>query len=232
MSNKIVSIPSLQEEVNTLYCHYTFDNFVVGKSNQSAYSAAQSAFSKIQNIYNPIFISGTIGVGKTHLLHAIGHSAYNDGKVVIYTTIERFMNDFTDNSRNLTMDAFRNKYRTCDVLLIDDIQYLANKFHTQEELYHIFNELYLANKQIVVTANILLEEIDGLEDRLKSRLGGGLITEIGFPEKETKIAIIKKKSEMHDLTLTNEIIDNIVTTTGNDIREIESQIINLTLTNH
>ena len=132
---------------------------------------------------------------------------------------------------NQTMDIFRNKYRTCDVLLIDDIQYIAHKFHTQEELYHTFNELHLSGAQIVVTSTVALEHIDGLDERLKSRLGGGFMTDIGLLDEDTKKEIIQKKSAQYNLTLTNEVINDIVLQAGEDIRKIESALINLSL-NH
>lgn len=206
---------------------YTFDSFVVGSSNQYAYTAAKSIAEKPGIMYNPVFIYGPTGLGKTHLIHAIGNFCQNRGKSVIYATIEQFMNDFTYNLRNQSMDRFREKYRNCDVLLIDDTQFLSNKIQTQEEFFHTFNELHSAGKQIVLTSDKPPKMINGLEDRLKSRFEWGLIADIGLPELETKIAIIKKKCELDGISLSSDIINYIAANMGDNIREIESAIINL-----
>lgn len=206
---------------------YTFDSFVVGSSNQYAYTAAKSIAEKPGIIYNPVFIYGPTGLGKTHLIHAIGNFCQNKGKSVIYATIEQFMNDFTYNLRNQSMDRFRDKYRSCDVLLIDDTQFLSNKIQTQEEFFHTFNELHSAGKQIVLTSDKPPKMINGLEERLKSRFEWGLIADIGLPELETKIAIIKKKCELDGINLNSDIVNYIATNMGDNIREIESAIINL-----
>ena len=206
---------------------YTFGSFVVGSSNQYAYTAAKSVAEKPGIMYNPVFIYGPTGLGKTHLIHAIGNYAQNKGKSVIYATIEQFMNDFTYNLRNQSMDRFRDKYRSCDVLLIDDAQFLSNKIQTQEEFFHTFNELHSAGKQIVLTSDKPPKMINGLEDRLKSRFEWGLIADIGLPELETKIAIIKKKCELDGINLNSDIINYIASNMGDNIREIESAIINL-----
>lgn len=206
---------------------YSFDNFVVGKCNQHAYMAAKMAAEKPGMAHNPIFIYGPMGVGKTHLLQAIGNYTKSNGKIAIYTTIEHFMNDFTYNLRNQSMDLFRENYRSCDVLLIDEIQFLSDKPQTQEELFHTFNELHSAGKQIVLTSDKPLKMINGLEDRLKSRFGAGLIVDIGLPELETKIAIIQKKCDTLKFSLNDEMINQIAENASNDIREIESYITNL-----
>ena len=206
---------------------YTFDSFVVGSSNQYAYTAAKSIAEKPGIMYNPVFIYGPTGLGKTHLIHAIGNFCQNKGKSVIYATIEQFMNDFTYNLRNQSMDRFREKYRNCDVLLIDDAQFLSNKIQTQEEFFHTFNELHSSGKQIVLTSDKPPKMINGLEDRLKSRFEWGLIADIGLPELETKIAIIKKKCELDGINLDSDIVNYIASNMGDNIREIESAIINL-----
>ncbi|MDD3342570.1 MAG: chromosomal replication initiator protein DnaA [Sulfurospirillaceae bacterium] len=206
---------------------YTFSSFVVGSSNQYAYTAAKSVAEKPGIMYNPVFIYGPTGLGKTHLIHAIGNYAQSKGKSVIYATIEQFMNDFTYNLRNQSMDRFREKYRNCDVLLIDDTQFLSNKIQTQEEFFHTFNELHSAGKQIVLTSDKPPKMINGLEDRLKSRFEWGLIADIGLPELETKIAIINKKCELDGITLSPDIVNYIAANMGDNIREIESAIINL-----
>jgi chromosomal replication initiator protein len=206
---------------------YTFESFVVGSSNQFAYSIAKSVAKKPGVVYNPVFIYGPTGLGKTHLIHAIGNFSQIQGKTVIYATIEQFMNDFTYNLKNQTMDRFREKYRSCDILLIDDTQFLSNKIQTQEEFFHTFNELHAAGKQIVLTSDKPPKMINGLEERLKSRFEWGTIADIGIPELETKIAIIKKKCELDGIDLNNEIASYIAANMGDNIREIEGAIINL-----
>ena len=183
---------SIKSKSTILNPSYTFDSFVVGSSNQFAYTAAKSVANKPGVIYNPVFIYGPTGLGKTHLIQSIGNYVLNMGKSVLYMTIEQFMNDFTYNLRNQSMDRFREKYRSCDVLLIDDVQFLSNKIQTQEEFFHTFNELHSSGKQIVLTSDKPPKMIGGLEERLKSRFEWGLIADIGIPELETKIAIIKK----------------------------------------
>jgi len=206
---------------------YTFDSFVVGSSNQYAYTVSKSVANKPGIMYNPVFIYGPTGLGKTHLIHAIGNHSQLNGKVVIYATIEQFMNDFTYNLRNQSMDRFRQKYRSCDILLIDDTQFLSNKIQTQEEFFHTFNELHSQGKQIVLTSDKPPKNIVGLEERLQSRFEWGLVADIGLPELETKIAIIKKKCELDGINLNDEIINYIATNMGDNIREIEGAIINL-----
>ena len=206
---------------------FTFSSFVVGSSNQFAFTVAKSVAQKPGIVYNPVFIYGPTGLGKTHLVHAIGNYASEKGKVIIYATIEQFMNDFTYNLRNQTMDRFREKYRNCDILLIDDVQFLSNKIQTQEEFFHTFNELHNNGKQIVLTSDKPPKMIAGLEERLKSRFEWGIKADITLPELETKIAIIKKKCELDGINLNDEIINYIATNMGDNIREIESAIINL-----
>ena len=227
-STPVEIIDSIKSTKNTiLNPSYTFNSFVVGSSNQYAYTAAKSIAEKPGVMYNPVFIYGPTGLGKTHLIHAIGNYAQAKGKIVIYATIEQFMNDFTYNLRNQSMDRFREKYRNCDVLLIDDTQFLSNKIQTQEEFFHTFNELHSAGKQIVLTSDKPPKMINGLEDRLKSRFEWGLIADIGLPELETKIAIIKKKCELDGIDLNSDIVNYIAANMGDNIREIESAIINL-----
>ncbi len=206
---------------------YTFDSFVVGGSNQMAYNASLAVANKPGVQYNPLFLYGGTGLGKTHLLQAIGNNAIEHGKTVIYVTIEQFMNDFTFSIKNKNMEHFRNKYRKCDVLLIDDIQFLSGKEQTQEEFFHTFNELHNAKKQIVMTSDRLPSQIAGLVDRLKSRFEWGLTADIQLPGLETKIAIIEKKSELNGINLTREIINYIATNLDNSIREIEGVLIRI-----
>ncbi len=205
----------------------TFDSFIVGDSNQFAYTTAKSVAEKPGKQYNPLFIYGGVGLGKTHLLQAIGNYHIDLGKTVIYTTLEQFMNSFTSHLRAQTMDRFRDKFRECDLLLIDDIQFLSRKEQTQEEFFHTFNELYNNDKQIVITADRAPNKIAGLVDRLRSRFEWGLMADIQPPGLETKIAIIQKKCELDGIKLNHEIINFIATHMGDNIREIEGTIIKL-----
>jgi len=205
----------------------TFESFIVGDSNQFAYTTAKSVAEKPGKQYNPLFIYGGVGLGKTHLLQAIGNYHIDLGKTVIYTTLEQFMNTFTSHLRSQTMDRFRDKFRECDLLLIDDIQFLSRKEQTQEEFFHTFNELYNANKQIVITADRAPNKIAGLVDRLRTRFEWGLMADIQPPGLETKIAIILKKCELDGIKLNTEIVNFIATHMGDNIREIEGTIIKL-----
>jgi len=205
----------------------TFESFIVGDSNQFAYTTAKSVAEKPGQLYNPLFIYGGVGLGKTHLLQAIGNYHIDLGKTVIYTTLEQFMNSFTSHLRSQTMDRFRDKFRECDLLLIDDIQFLSRKEQTQEEFFHTFNELYAANKQIVITSDRQPNKISGLVDRLRSRFEMGLMADIQPPGLETKIAIIQKKCELDGIHLNHEIINFIASHMGDNIREIEGTIIKL-----
>ncbi len=206
---------------------YTFENFVVGSSNQFAYTAALSVAEKPGRAYNPLFIYGGVGLGKTHLLHAIGNFNIKKNRTIIYATIEQFMNDFTYHLRNKTIERFREKYRQCDILLIDDVQFLSGKDRTQEEFFHTFNELHNDKKQIVLTSDQHPKKIAGLEERLKSRFEWGLIADIQPPELETKIAIIKKKCELDGIYLDDDIVNYIASHMDSNIREIEGVIIKL-----
>jgi chromosomal replication initiator protein len=219
-------ITSTNSNPSILIPEYTFESFIVGPSNQFAYTAAKSVAENPGKNYNPLFIYGGVGLGKTHLLQAIGN--YNKSRLkVIYVTIEQFMNEFREHVRNKTMDRFHEKYRNCDILLLDDVQLLAGKERTQEELFHTFNELYLQKKQICLTADRPPKKLQDLVDRLKSRFAAGLIADIQPPELETKIEIIKKKCELNGIYLSDEIIEFIATKLDDNIREIESMIINL-----
>ncbi len=205
----------------------TFESFIIGDSNQFAYTTSKSVAENPGKQYNPLFLYGGVGLGKTHLLQAIGNHHIALGKTVIYTTLEQFMNSFTSNLRSQTMDRFRDKFRECDLLLIDDIQFLTNKEQTQEEFFHTFNELYNANKQIVMTADRPPNKIIGLVDRLRTRFEWGLMADIQPPGLQTKISIIQKKCELDRIHLDNEIIHFIATHMGENIREIEGTIIKL-----
>lgn len=206
---------------------YTFNSFIMGSSNQMAYNASLAVSKKLGTQYNPLFIYGGTGLGKTHLLQAIGNAAIEDGKTVIYVTIEQFMNDFTFSIKNKNMEHFRSKYRKCDLLLIDDVQFLSGKEQTQEEFFHTFNELHSANKQIVLTSDRLPSQIASLVDRLKSRFEWGLTADIQIPGLETKIAIIEKKSELNGIKLPQDVINYIATNLDSSIREIEGVLIRI-----
>ncbi|CAA6826829.1 MAG: Chromosomal replication initiator protein DnaA [uncultured Sulfurovum sp.] len=206
---------------------FTFESFIIGDSNQFAYTTAKSVSEKPGALYNPLFLYGGVGLGKTHLIQAIGNHQISMGKKVIYTTFEQFMNKFTSHLRSQTMDRFRDHFRECDVLLIDDIQFLSRKEQTQEEFFHTFNELHQAKKQIVITSDRQPNKIAGLVDRLRSRFEWGLMADIQPPGLETKIAIIQKKCEIDGISLNDEIINFIASNMGNNIREIEGAIIKL-----
>lgn len=206
---------------------FTFESFIIGDSNQFAYTTAKSVAEKPGALYNPLFLYGGVGLGKTHLIQAIGNYQITMGKKVIYTTFEQFMNKFTSHLRSQTMDRFREHFRECDVLIIDDIQFLSRKEQTQEEFFHTFNELHQAKKQIVITSDRQPNKIAGLVDRLRSRFEWGLMADIQPPGLETKIAIIQKKCEIDGISLNRDIINFIASHMGNNIREIEGAIIKL-----
>jgi len=206
---------------------YTFDRFVVGSSNQVAYSISKMVTENAGELYNPLFIYGFSGLGKTHLLHAIGNEAITNGKSVIYATSEEFMNAFIESIRNKTPDRFRQKYRECDYLLIDDIQFFSGKVETQVEFFNTFNALHSEKKQIILTSDKPPKKIAGFEDRLRSRFEWGMLIDIQPPELETKISIIKTKCEQNSINLDDEIINFIATNMGENIREIESAITTL-----
>ncbi len=200
---------------------HIFNNFMVGGSNQFAYAAVKSVSEKAGETYNPLFIYGGVGLGKTHLMQAAGNSFQDQGKNVIYTTSEQFLNDFLRHVRNHTMEKFKEKYRKCDALLIDDIQFLSNKDVIQEEFFHTFEALRNEGKQIILTADKHPKKIGGLEKRLQSRFEWGLVADIQPPELETKIAIIEKKCEINKVVLTKDIINYIATVIDSNVREIE-----------
>lgn len=206
---------------------YTFESFVVGSSNEFAYSICKSIIKNPAGTYNPVFIYGGVGLGKTHLLQAVGNAILDENRTIIYLTAEQFMNDFVYNLQNHTMDRFREKYRNCDMLLIDDIQFLSGKERAQEEFFHTFEELHKNKSQIVLTADKIPKQIAGLEDRLKSRFQWGQVVDVQAPELETKIAIIKKKCEIDQIHLDDDIIKFIATNIDENIREIEGIIIKL-----
>lgn len=220
-SSPAIQTHSDKTPVALLNPSYTFQNFVVGGSNNFAYVAAKSVSEKPGIVYNPLFIYGGVGLGKTHLMQAVGNVMLAQGKTVIYTSVEQFLNDFSRHLSNRTMDRFKDKYRKCDLLLIDDIQFLSNKNQIQEEFFHTFEALRNENKQIIITSDKHPKKIAGLEERLKSRFEWGLVADIQPPELETKIEIIKKKCEINRVKLDKEVINYVATIIENNTREIE-----------
>jgi chromosomal replication initiator protein len=213
----------------TLNRRYTFATFVTGPSNQLASAAAQSVADKPGNAYNPLFIFGRVGLGKTHLLQAIGHAVVkrNPTARVQYQTTEQFVNDVIQGIRFDRMNELRRTYRACDVLLIDDIQFIAGKETCQEEFFHTFNALYDARKQVVVTSDKLPHEIKDLEDRVKTRFQWGLIVDLQPPELETRVAIVRKKAESDQIPLPDEVAMFIAQTVRSNVRELEGCLIRI-----
>ena len=222
-----VDVKEIQAQSSLLNPSYTFENFVVGDSNQFAFLSAKAVSEQPGKIYNPLFIYGPTGLGKTHLLQSVGNFCLNGGKMVICVTSEQFITDFTYNLNNHSMERFREKYRNCDVLLIDDVQFLGKTDKIQEEFFHTFNEIHAKNGQIVMTSDRQPKLLKGFEDRLRTRFEWGIIADITPPELDTKIAIINKKCEFDKIYLGTEVINYIATNMGDNIREIESAIINL-----
>ena len=200
-----------------------FDTFVVGNSNRFATAAAQAVANDPGNVYNPLFIYGNSGLGKTHLMHAIGNAILESdpGAKVRYVTSETFTNEIISAIQNHTVKDFQEKYRTIDCLIIDDIQFLENKERTQEEFFHTFNALKEANKQIVISSDRNPQSMDKLEERLRSRFASGLTVDIQPPDLETRIAIIRKKVELEKINMPNEVIQTIAVSIDNNIRMIE-----------
>lgn len=202
---------------------YTFEDFVVGASNELAHAAAISVTKNIGTVYNPLFIYGGVGLGKTHLLQAMGNEILKlyKGKQVKYVSSERFTSEVVSGIRNKEMEKFKEEYRKNDVLIIDDVQFLAGKERTQEEFFHTFNELYEKNKQIILSSDRSPKAISTLEDRLKSRFEGGMIADIGYPDYETRLAILKKKVIKKEVGVDNEILEYIANNFQRNIRELE-----------
>ncbi len=208
---------------------YTFDLFVNGSSNQFAFAAAMAVAQSPADTYNPLFIYGGVGLGKSHLLNAIGH-AINEQRPsasVCYCSAEKFMFEMVNALQKKKMDTFRERFRNVDVLLIDDVQFISGKVGTQEEFFHTFNCLYENHKQIVISSDKFPREIIGLEDRLRSRFEWGLIADIQAPDTETKIAILKKKSEINRIRIPDDVICFLAETDTKNIRELEGMLIRL-----
>ena len=227
---KSIQKPVLEPTFNEKYRlneKYTFDSFVVGKSNQFVFAAAKSVAENPGKKYNPLFIYGGVGLGKTHLLHAIGNYARkNNPKIkVLYVTSEQFIYDYikalkADKKENANQ-AFRDKYREVDILMVDDIQFLSNKISTQEELFHTFNDLYQLDKQIINSSDRHPRNIEALEERLSSRFQGGLIHDIQKPDFETKLAILEKKAENENVEVDEQVLEYLAEKIDTNIRELE-----------
>ncbi|MDA3043242.1 MULTISPECIES: chromosomal replication initiator protein DnaA [unclassified Campylobacter] len=218
-------IPQDKPKSTIVNDNYTFENFIVADSNKLAFSSAVSAAKNPGNkMYNPLFLYGPSGLGKTHLLQSIANHCIKKNLSVICVTSEQFVNEFISNLENQTMDKFKHKYRNCDILLIDDIQFLVGKSSTIEEFFFTFNELREKKCQIVLTSDIAPKYLKGFEERMISRFSDGLIADIMPPELETKIAIIKRKSEENNFYVPNDVIQYIAANMGDNIREIEGAL--------
>lgn len=218
-----------KELKSNLNLRYKFSNFVVGPNNQLTYAASYAVSESLGKAYNPLFIYGGVGLGKTHILHAIGNhiKEKNPKTKVLYISSEEFTNELINSIQYKKMTQFRNKFRELDCLLIDDIQFISKKERTEEEFFHTFNALYENQKQIVITSDKPPSEIKEIEDRLKSRFNWGLIVDIQPPELETRIAIIRKKAENYNLNLSDDIVEFLAKNFETNVREIEGIIVKI-----
>lgn len=208
---------------------YTFSSFVSGPSNQFAHAAAMAVANNPATTYNPLFIYGGVGLGKTHIVHAIGNEIINKNKniKICYYSSEKFTNELINSLRHAKMDEFRNKFRSIDVLIVDDIQFIAGKKSTQEEFFHTFNALYESHKQIVVTSDKFPKEIPDLEERLRSRFEWGLIADIQAPDIETKQAILKMKADQNNIDLPEDVSFFLANSVISNVRELEGYLIRI-----
>ena len=226
----VVAPASGNQNISTLNPHYTFTNFVVGNTNRVAHAAAQAVTDRPGQSYNPLFLYGGTGVGKTHLVQAIGNALYakQPSIQILYCSSERFTNDFIDSLRFKTTNEFKKKYRSVDVLIVDDIQFIGgNKDSTQEEFFHTFNELHASGRQIILCSDRPPREIPSLADRLTSRFEGGLTVDISPPDFETRSAIIRTKAENLNLALSSEIADYVASLAPENIRALEGMMLKL-----
>jgi chromosomal replication initiator protein len=220
--------PQEIESPITLNPKFTFGSFVVGACNQFAHAAAQAVATDPSRRYNPLYLYGGVGMGKTHLMHAIGRALLANGHMrIIYTTSERFTNEVVSGIKHGKMSQLRERYRSVDVLLIDDIQSLGSKDRTQEEFFHTFNELHDAQKQIVISSDCPPKDITGLVDRLRSRFEWGLMADIEPPDLETKMAILEKKAELEGVVLPEDVRSFIANKTKSNVRELEGALLKL-----
>lgn len=213
----------IQNANNPLNPKYTFDTFVIGENNRFAHAASLAAAESLGKAYNPLFLYGGVGLGKTHLMHAIGNFvlAQNADAKVLYITSEKFTNELINAIQNNTTEDFRNKYRNIDLLLIDDIQFFIGKERCQEEFFHTFNSLYENGKQMVISSDKPPKDIHPLEERLQSRFEWGLVADIGKPDFETRCAILRKKSQLENIKIDDEILSTIALKVESNIRELE-----------
>jgi chromosomal replication initiator protein len=214
---------------DNLIAKYTFENFVVGASNQFAHAASMAVANQPGEHYNPLFIYGGVGLGKTHLANAIGHRtvANRPGLKVFYLSSESFMNELIGSLRRDKMDEFKTKFRNVDLLILDDVQFIAGKERTQEEFFHTFNSLYESHKQIVITSDKFPKEIPGLEDRLRNRFEWGLIADIQPPDMETRVAILQKKAEAEQIQLPHDVAIFLASNIDSNVRELEGSLTRL-----
>jgi chromosomal replication initiator protein len=217
------------EDIPNLNSKYTFETFVAGTSNQFAHAAAMAVSNNPATTYNPLFIYGGVGLGKTHLINAIGNEIYkrDSNTKICYYSSEKFTNELINSLRHAKMNEFRNKFRSIDILLIDDIQFIAGKKSTQEEFFHTFNALYESHKQIIVTSDKFPKEIPDLEERLRSRFEWGLIADIQAPDTETKQAILKMKADQNNINISEDVIYFLANSISNNVRELEGYLIRI-----
>jgi chromosomal replication initiator protein len=225
----VLDEPDYDPASSQLNPKFVFDTFVVGHNSRFAHAAARAVADSPGDAYNPLFLYGGVGLGKTHLMHAIGHAVLKKSRKrkVAYVTSERFMNEMIESIRRNQMNEFRKRYRNCDVLLIDDIQFLAGKDRTQEEFFHTFNALHELNRHIVISSDRPPKDIPTLEERLRSRFEGGLIADIEPPDFETRVAILKSKSGPHNRLIPEDVLSFIAHKIQRNIRELEGALIRL-----